>query len=68
MFVIRAGTHKMLVRKASRENPDQTALCLGLFQQATSVQNFRTLTISKCFMNHLKDLTVFSSYLHRIKY
>ena len=33
MWVIRAGIHKMLVRTANREDPDQTAssVCLGLF-------------------------------------
>ena len=35
MLVIKAGIHKMLVRIANREDPDQTiwvcTLCLGLF-------------------------------------
>ena len=62
MLVIRAETHKILVRLANRENPDQTAsseavlkkqsdlglpcLSIGIFCQATSVQNFRTLMVS----------------------
>ena len=51
----RAGIHKMLVRIANREDPDQTAseeaVCSGSalfsrpFWQATSVQNFRTFSI-----------------------
>ena len=31
MLVIRAGTHNMLVRKANREDPDQTASQSALF-------------------------------------
>ena len=44
MLVIRAGIHKMLVRIANREDPDQTALLI-LFWQATSVQNLRTFSV-----------------------
>ena len=53
MLVIRAFIHKMLVRIANREDPDQTASSpdLGLhclsrpFYQAISVVNFRTFTV-----------------------
>ena len=55
MLVIKAESHKMLVRKANREDPDQTAVQkqsdLGLHclsrpvWQITSVQNVRTSTI-----------------------
>ena len=55
MLVIRAGIQKLLVRIANMEDPDQTAfseaVCSGLprlampFWQATSVLNFRTLTL-----------------------
>ena len=43
MWVIRAGTDKMLARIANREDPDQTA------SSAISVQNFRIFTI---IINH----------------
>ena len=57
LFIIRAGIHKMLLRTANREDPDQTASsdlslhCLSQpFWQATSLQNFRISTdILKCF-------------------
>ena len=48
MLVIRADIHKMLVRIANREDPDQTASNLSLqylsktFWQTFSVLNFRT--------------------------
>ena len=55
VLVIRAGIHKMFVRIANWEDPDQTAskkqsnLHLGClsssFGQATSVRNFRTFTV-----------------------
>ena len=52
MLVIKAGNHKMLVRIAKREGPDQKKqFDLGLpclsrpFWQATSVRNFRTYAI-----------------------
>ena len=51
MWVNRAGIHKLFVRIANREDPDQTAsseaVCFGSrpFWLATSVQNFRTLTV-----------------------
>ena len=49
MLVVRAEFHKMLVRIAKSEDPDQTALglpCLSRpFWQATSVQNFRIFTL-----------------------
>ena len=56
MLVIRARIHKMFVRIANREDPDQTASseavsdmglhCLSkLFWPATSVRNFRTFTV-----------------------
>ena len=58
MSGFRAGIHKMLVRIANREDPDQTAsaeaVCLGLrclrmpFRQATDVLNFRTVTVFIC--------------------
>ena len=50
MLVYKAGIHKMDVRIANREDPDQTASDLGmhclsmLFWQATSVWNFRKFT------------------------
>ena len=53
MLVFRAGIHKMEVRIANREDPDQTASDLGLlylsrlFWQATSVRNFRIFTVHK---------------------
>ena len=62
MFVIRTGIHKMLVRIANRQDPDQTAsvrlllkkqsdlgLCCvsGCVWQATSVQNCRTSSVLK---------------------
>ena len=52
-----AGIHKLLVRIANREDPDQTAsfemkqsdlglTCLSMpFWQATNVQTFRTFTV-----------------------
>ena len=55
MLIIRAEIHKMLVRIANREDPDQTLVKqsdLGLgflyrpFYQATSVRNFRTFIVS----------------------
>ena len=52
MLVFRAGIHKMVVRIANREDPEQTAssvaVCSGsalfvlVFRQATSVRNFRS--------------------------
>ena len=67
MLVIRAGIHKMLNTIANREDPDQTAsletvwsgsALFGVLQE-TSVQNFRTFTVSrdncpmcKCNVNH----------------
>ena len=51
MLVIRIGITKMLVRIASREDPDQTAsssesaLFVKAFLQAITVQNFRIFTI-----------------------
>ena len=37
-LIIRAGIHKMPVRIANRENPDQSGVCLSkLFWQAISV-------------------------------
>ena len=55
MGVVSDGFHKMLVRKANREDPQQTVLKkqsdLGLpfltkpFCQVTSVQNFGTFTV-----------------------
>ena len=59
MLVIKAGTHKMVVKIVNREDPDQTASsevcflgmpCLSrLFWQAASVQNFRTFTVHSEF-------------------
>ena len=46
MLVILAGINKMLVRMANREDPDQTACLSRTFKQVTSVQNFRTFTVS----------------------
>ena len=49
MLIIRIRIHKWLVRKANREDPDQSDLrlcCLSRhFLQATSVRNFRAFTI-----------------------
>ena len=51
MLVIRGGIHKMLVRKANRQDPGRKQSDLGLdclskqFWQATSFQNFRTFTV-----------------------
>ena len=62
MMVFRAGIHKMLVRIANREEPDQTASLkadLGLpcrsrpFGQAASIQNFRTFNIYKQIATYL---------------
>ena len=58
MMVIRAGIHKMLVRIANREDPDQTASqsdlhlgCLSMpIWQASSVQNFKIFTVHVIFM------------------
>ena len=48
-FAIRARIHKMHVRIANREDPEQTDLnvpCLSMpFWQATSVQNFEIFTV-----------------------
>ena len=44
-MVIRAEIGKMLLRITNREDPDKTAVCLGLFGKATSVCNFRASTI-----------------------
>ena len=52
MLVIRARIHKMLVRIANREDPNQTASDLGLHRvlrplwQAISFLNFRTFTLA----------------------
>ena len=51
-MVIRVRIHKMLVRKADREDPDQKQYDLGLdclsrlLRQATTVLNFRTFTVT----------------------
>ena len=51
MWVIRAEFHRILVRIANREDPDQTQSDLGLhcsprpFWQATSIKNFRTYIV-----------------------
>ena len=50
MLIIRTEIHKVFVRIANREDPDQSliwvcAVCLGLFWQATSVQNLSTFTV-----------------------
>ena len=51
MLVIRAGIHKMLIRIANREDPDQkqsdvSLSCLSKpFWQTPSVPNFRTFTL-----------------------
>ena len=45
ILVIKVGIHEMLVRIANRD------VCLSLFWQATSVQNFKTLNISRVFHN-----------------
>ena len=53
MLIIRAGIHRRLVRIANTKTmSDQTAsseavsaVCLGLYRQATSVQSFRTSTM-----------------------
>ena len=34
-FFIRVGIDKMIVRIANRENPDQTAVCLGFWSGKT---------------------------------
>ena len=51
MLAVKAGIHKMLVRKANIKEPNQTAssgsgsaLFVCAFWQATSVQNFVTFT------------------------
>ena len=45
-FDIRVAIHKMLVRIAKREDPDQTAVCLGLFgrQQAYEILEYLRYT------------------------
>ena len=46
MLVIRVGTHKMLLRRANREDPDLGLPCLSRpFYQAIGFQNFRRFTI-----------------------
>ena len=42
MMVIRAGIHKMVVKIAKREDPDQTASSVW---QATHAQNFIIFTV-----------------------
>ena len=55
LLVTRAGIHKMLVRIANREDPDQTASDPGLrclpmpLWQATSVRNFKTFAVLSYF-------------------
>ena len=54
MLVIRAGIHKMLVRIANREDPDQTliwvwAVGIGIFSRQQVFRNFRTSTVSKSY-------------------
>ena len=72
MMVIRAGILKLFIRIASREYPGQTASSdLGLpclnrpFWQATSVRNFRTLTIIKnlYFSNKTYDVGTQKNHL-----
>ena len=43
-LVIRAGTHKMLVSKANREDPGQTASTVCPVHQETTIQNFSFLS------------------------
>ena len=51
LSVIRAGIHKMLVRIANREDPDQTASdrSLPCLSMATSVRNVKTFTVLPYF-------------------
>ena len=81
MLVIRAGIHKTLVRIANREDLDQISFqkqsklglcCLSKpYWQATSVQNFRTITIRPIpfwkgihdFLDLDWNLKIFSLYL-----
>ena len=50
MLLFSTGIHKMHVRIANREDPDQTAsseglpVCLNIYCITTSVQNFRIFT------------------------
>ena len=50
ILIIRTEIHKMFVRIANREDPDESLIwvctvCLSLFWQATSVRNFSTFTL-----------------------
>ena len=40
MLVIRAGTHKMVVRKANREDPDQISSSEAVYQGLPSLSRF----------------------------
>ena len=79
MLVSRAGIHKMVVRIANWEDPDQTAsseaVCSGsalfvqVFWQATSVRNFRAFTIvsvrAVSRIHRIRTETVTATQLHR---
>ena len=68
-MLIKSETHKMLVKKANREDPDQAASSEGVYQtqkqsdlglpclskrllwQATTVQNFRAVTLPYYYLH-----------------
>ena len=73
MFV-RAGIHRMFVRIANREDPDQTASDLGLsclsrfFLLASSVRNFRTFTVGVVDINpSFLKLKTMSNFINTVQ-
>ena len=73
MLVITTGIHKIFVRTANREDPDQTASkkqsdlglhCLSRpFLEATSIQNFRTSTLLCVYLGQ-HEILVLMAYMH----
>ena len=47
-FDIRVAIHKMLVRKATRKDPDQTVVCLGLFYMQLVYEILEYLQYTNC--------------------
>ena len=73
ILLIRAGIHKMLVRIANREDPDQTAyskvsglslhyLCRP-FWQATSDPNFRTFSVISMHQHFVTNIHQLQTYI-----
>ena len=65
ILIIRAGTHRMLVRIANRVDPYQTAslliwvcaVCLGFFGRHPVFEIFRTLTVITRFYLQIQDIS-----------